>query len=137
MRKIITIVFLLVFSGAFANSDAITDVGSMSISCSGNVEICNRSQICSEQYFYLYAYQYAYISQGILQDENHNFHMSGFLGNPKDYVVQKKVSGKHLIYSNSEFSLAIPWKSSSDGVYFSQGLGGPGDISWTLLCDSV
>ena len=87
-----------------------------------------------KKYFYIYAYQYAYIYKSIVKNENHNFNFNGFLGDSDEYYMNERVSGKHIIYNGPEFSLAIPWKNSEDGIYFSRGNGGPGGSGWTLLC---
>lgn len=99
--------------------------GSMSKSCSGQV---------FGEYFYIYAYQYAFVSNNEVASETHSFNFSGALEDEDDYVMQKQASDKYIFYVGPRFTLAIPYHSE-DGIYAARDLGGPGENGgWQLLC---
>lgn len=106
--------------------------GSMSKSCSGMMKVC-RNGYCSDQPFFIFAFQFAFVLNNEVRSESHSFSFSGPLGTPDQYTMQKSVPGHHILYVGPEFTLAIPWEDAQ-GIYVSQGISGPGDEGWRLLC---
>ena len=83
---------------------------SMSKSCSGTMRYCDDLGICTDEYFYLYAYQYVKFSNGQLKRSRHRFNFRGYvLGEEDYYQFSGVVSENHLIYTGPDFDLAIPW----------------------------
>ncbi len=106
--------------------------GGMSKSCSGMMKVC-RNGYCSDQPFFIFAFQFAFVSGNEVRSESHSFSFSGPLGNPDQYKMQKSVPGNHILYVGPEFTLAIPWEDQY-GIYATQGISGPDGSGWQLLC---
>lgn len=119
----------------FIPVQATADSGSASLSCSGNVKLC---ESCFSNYYYIYAYQYAYVYNGEVTSESHSFSMSGFLGNSGSYKMLPRSAGRHVLYTDGTHTLAIPFLSSDDGIWI-MGEGKPADAgqppqTWIKLC---
>jgi hypothetical protein len=56
--------------------------------------------------------------------------MSGFLGNSDDYKMMKEAYGRHIIYSNGKYVIAVPFMDANDGILLLNGW------QWTKLCPS-
>lgn len=112
-------------------------LASMSLSCSGSVALCSN---CTKKYYYIYAYQYAYVYKGEVQNESHNFSMSGFLDDSNSYKIQGTASNRHVFYSNGQYILAIPYQDRADGIWVN-GLihTNPGEapVTWIRLCPNL
>lgn len=102
--------------------------------CEGEFNVCDNSTgICTKEYFYIYAHQYADVYDDIVKSESHSFSFSGILGDKDSYKLEPRARGPHLIYVGKTFNLAIPYKDAKDGVYMSQGVAGP-SAGWVRLC---
>ncbi|MCX5786558.1 MAG: hypothetical protein NTX59_12820 [Elusimicrobia bacterium] len=110
--------------------------GSMSKSCSGNLQVCSGGG-CSSEYFYIYAYQYAYVYNGAVQSESHSFSLSGALSQSGEPQLTG-LMGNWIIYRGEKFTLAIPWESQypiyaqQNGAY--GGFSAPMAPGWQMLC---
>ena len=115
---------------------AFADSGSAILSCSGYVQLC---ESCSNEYFYIYSYQYAYVYEGKLQSESHSLSTSGFLGDADFYEVLKSYVTRHVLHSNGEYILAVPFQDDEDGTWVMR-IGGDFDSentvpdTWVQLC---
>ena len=100
-----------------------SESGSTSLSSSGYVNVLDRRGNLQREYYYIYAYQYIYERDGIIQTETHTFTMTGdFLGNPDDWILNKRVRDNHVAYTRGESILLIPWKNANDGIWYSHGI---------------
>jgi len=100
--KTLALFVFLISSSAFAQS--------MTKSCNGFMRYCDEYGICSDEYFYLYAYQYVKFSRGQLDRYRYRFNFRGYLlGEEDDYTYSGLYTNSHLIYAGPNFDLAIPW----------------------------
>lgn len=128
MKNILGLIILIVCSFTQLTQ------ASSSLSCSGHVKLCST---CASNYYYIYAYQYAYVTRGEVRSESHSFNMSGFLGDSNSYKIQVSASNRHVFYSNGQYLLAIPYQNSADGIWINASLdSGPGEApaTWIKLC---
>ena len=103
LTKFISVLFLLIIS-------QVSLAESMTKSCSGTTRYCDQYGICSDEYFYLYAYQYVNFRNGTLDRERHRFNFRGYiLGEEDGYTFSGVTTNRHLIYTGPDFDLAIPW----------------------------
>ena len=134
MKKLI-LFFALFFSFAAAilPAGAFAESGSASLSCSGNVKLC---ETCFSEYFYIYTYQYAYVSSGQVSSESHSFSMSGFLGDSNAYRMNTRAGGRHVIWTDGNNTIAVPYRDANDGIWVQGGDIGPGSPNggWIKLC---
>jgi hypothetical protein len=124
-----TSTFFLLFLAILSPLALADGSGSMSRSCSGQIEICEGG-ICLAQPFYIYAYQYANIRHGEIVSESHNHNFSGFLGDANAYRAQGFAVDSYVIYQGPDYQLAIPYDSKF-GLYFRSNRGRQ---NWRKLC---
>lgn len=123
--KVVLGLFVLLVGLASANAQSIS--GLASGSCSNNLS--------GFGYFYAYTYQYASIYNGNVNSESHSFSFAGFLNGMESARFQG-VNGRHLIYSNDRYELAVPFISGA-GLYmrsFQIPDGPDGQGGWIKLC---
>jgi hypothetical protein len=105
--------------------------GSAYLNCNGYVRLCPS---CSSSHFTIYTYQYAYVVNSKVIDEYHKLNMSG-LGDASLYKVQTTAAARHILYSNGIYQLAVPFLSSTDGIWIrGEKHDGQASNSWILLC---
>ena len=125
LRKLIkslTLMVLLISSTGYAQS--------MSKSCSGFMRYCDQYGICSDEYFYLYAYQYVKFTGGNLDRHRHRFNFRGYLlGEEDQYTYSGNYISNHLIYNGPNFNLAIPW-NDLESIYKIDHITG----QWEVVC---
>ena len=117
-------VFLIIFLFLSINSFAKASVKS----CTGTVRYCDEFGICTDDYFYLYAYQVTQIRDGELRDIRSRLRIRGALGEAADYQFNYELYQNRVVYIGQEFDLAIPI-SSNDSVFYRNKLG-----KWEELC---
>lgn len=133
-------IFVIALS-LFFSTQAFSDSGSESTSCSGHIKLCDDgTNNCSKRYYYIYSYQYIYEYNGEIKSESHSMSISGFLDGKYTLVG---LSDKWVIYKNDKYRLALPWVNDA-GIYaFSKSqIDGPGSnvmgsnsqSNWKLLC---
>ena len=125
MKKIILFIFLMLSSQIAISS-------SMTKTCSGRMRYCDRYGICSQEHFYLYAYQNIILnSDGSLRKHKFKLKTRSILGDPQFYTARDIVEGDHLVFDGPDFSLAIPWSSNQPIFYFQPNFG---VYEWQELC---
>ena len=122
LLKYFFIASLFVSANSFAES--------MSKSCSGFMRYCDHNGICSDEYFYLYAYQYVKFRNGQLDRYRNRFNFRGYLlGEEDEYQYLGDYTTAHLIYQGPRFDLAIPW-NEYESIYKID----PITRVWEVLC---
>lgn len=105
MQKLIFLLIMMFSVSVYAES--------MSKSCSGTMRYCDPYGICTDEYYYLYAYQYVKFSNNQLKRHRHRFNFRGYvLGEEDNYTYSGQYTDSHLIYTGPNFDLAIPWDRS-------------------------
>lgn len=118
--KLILLLFSLISINAMA--------GVTVKSCTGDIRYCDEFGICTDDYYYLYAFQVATIEDGQIKKARFRFRMRGALGDAQDYQMSSELIDDKIVYLGLNFDLAIPLESQSSVLYRSK------DAEWLELC---
>lgn len=118
--KLMVLILMFITQNAFA--------GVTVKSCSGDIRYCDEFGICTDDYFYLYAFQVASVTNGQIKNVRSRFRMRGALGDAKDYELSFDLVDNKIIYTGLELDLAIPLQSDQSILYRNK------KAQWQELC---
>ncbi len=119
---------ILVLALLFLSSSAYSE--SMTKSCNGTIQYCDEYGFCTDEHFYLYAYQYVQFYNGQLRSHRNRFKFRGFiLGEEDDYSFSGQFTQDHLIYNGPNLDVAIPWNVQRSTYMIDHTTG-----AWSVLC---
>ena len=121
--KVAVSILLLVWS-YIASADVATK------SCSGTIRYCDDFGICTDDYFYLYAYQSTLIRNGQIQRIRSRLRLRGSIGSVDDYYQTLELIDDRVTYLGLNYDLAIPVRSELSVLYRKKD-----SSEWNKLCD--
>lgn len=98
-------------------------------SCTGTIKYCDDLGICTDDYFYLYAYQSTTVINGELRNLRSRLRLRGALGVADDYNQTVEIYEQRVVYTGLDFDLAIPIESGNAILYRAK------NSDWQKICD--